>query len=379
MSRPRSEPELPACFAVVLPGLEELAGEEIKALFKGEVKRSQPGLLVFRVPDISRSLLNLRTTEDVYVLAWGTDQLTYRAEDLKKILAWTARDVNWDRLLKIHHAIRPKPKGKPTYRLVVQMTGTHGYRRVDARKALARGLEGKLPASWRHAEENAAIEIWMIIHGATAVCGIRLSDRTMRHRTYKSEHLPASLRPTLAAAMVRLGELKPNQVILDPMCGAGTILAEVLSLAKSGPFRVRYEKVQEDEGPRTNLKVLGGDWEREAVRSATSNLRHLGEPWLARWDARQLPLPEASVDRILCNLPFGKQIGEEEDIGPLYQETLPEFDRVLKPGGKAVLLVANAQLIRQATRELSWKLVRSIQVRILGQRATAMVFKKEAN
>src|SRR5438128_3351665 len=106
------------------------------------------------------------------------------------------------------------------------MTGEHGYRRADARKALAEGLAGKLPASWRPAEENAAVEVWLTIHGATAVCGLRLSDRTMRHRTYKQDHLPASLRPTVAAAMVRLAEARPNQVFLDPMCGAGTILAE---------------------------------------------------------------------------------------------------------------------------------------------------------
>src|SRR5439155_8158347 len=139
-----------------------------------------------------------RTTEDIFLLAWGTDKLTYRAEDLDHIRRWTAHDADWTQLLRIHHALRSKPKGKPTFRLVTQMTGQHGYRRADASKALAKGLAGKLPASWRFAEENAAVEIWLTIHGATAVCGLRLSDRTMRHRTYKREHLPASLRPTVA-------------------------------------------------------------------------------------------------------------------------------------------------------------------------------------
>ncbi len=210
---------------MVSPGLEPVAGEEIVRDLGGEVKRTGRGIVVFRLDDVDQDILRLRTTEDVFLLAWGTDDLSYRAEDLERIRRWTAREFDWDRLLRIHHQVRPKPKGKPSYRLVTQMTGDHGYWRQDAREALARGLAGKIPASWRHAEENAAVEIWLTIDGASAVCGLRLSDRTMRHRTYKAEHLPASLRPTVAAAMVRLAGAGPGHVILDPMCGAGTILA----------------------------------------------------------------------------------------------------------------------------------------------------------
>jgi tRNA (guanine6-N2)-methyltransferase len=162
---------------MVMPGLEAVAEEEVKQELGAEVKRSGHGIVVFRVEEITPELLHLRTTEDVYLLGWGTDQLTYRAEDLEKIRRWTSREVDWDRFLRLHHSLRPKRAGKPTYRLVTQMTGEHGYRRVDARKALARGLEGKLPAGWKHAEENATVEVWLTIHGATAVCGLRRSGR----------------------------------------------------------------------------------------------------------------------------------------------------------------------------------------------------------
>src|SRR5579884_1663777 len=238
MSRRRADAEPPPpLYALVVPGLEAVAAEEVAGELGGEVKRSAPGLVVFRVVEPGPDLLRLRTTEDVFLLAWGTDKLTYRAEDLDRIRRWTAHDADWDRLLRLHHAIHPRPKGRPTYRLVTQMTGEHGYRRKDAAKALAQGLAGKLPASWRPAEENAAVEVWLTIHGATGVCGVRLSDRTMRHRTYKLEHLPASLRPTVAAAMVRLADAGPGQVVLDPMCGAGTILAEQLEAARGRRLR----------------------------------------------------------------------------------------------------------------------------------------------
>lgn len=359
----RAEPgPLPPCYAMVLPGLEEVAAEEISHTLGGQVKRSARGLVVFRVDEISRALLQLRTTEDVYLLAWGTDKLTHRAEDLKKIRAWTAKDVDWDRLLQLHHAIRPKPKGKPTYRLVVQMHGSHVYRRVDAREALAKGLAGKFPASWRHAEENASIEVWLTIDNDTAVCGVRLSDRSMRHRTYKAEHLPASLRPTVAGAMARLAELRPGHVVLDPMCGAGTIVAETLAaLRRAGP------------GPHL---VLGGDRERSAVRAAALNLRRLAEPLLVHWDAAWLPLADASVDRVITNPPFGKQLSSPEEIGPLYQDLVRELHRVLRPGGLAVLLVSDLPALKDATAAAGWKSLRRLRVRVLGQPAALTVWRR---
>ncbi len=362
MPRPRDETPLPPCYAMVHAGLEAVASEEIERELGGEVKRTGRGLVVFRVPTIDESLLQLRTTEDIYLLAWGTDQLTYRAEDLDKIQRWTAREADWDRLLRLHHAVRPRPKGRPTYHLVTQMEGRHGYLRRDAGKALARGLAGKLPESWRPAEENAAVEFWLTIDGAAAVCGLRLSDRTMRHRTYKLEHRPASLRPTVAAALVRLAEIKPPHVVLDPMCGAGTILAEHLAAMRA--VRVPVPP------------ALGGDIDAAAVRAAAANLRKLGQVALTQWDATQLPLEDASVDRVLSNPPFGKQLGEPEEIGPLYGRMIREYDRVLRPGGRAVLLTSAGAEMRAAVQAVGWKSLRRVTVRILGQSAAIGVWRK---
>lgn len=362
MPRSHSNPEPPACYAMVIPGLEPVAAEEIESELGGQVKKSSPGLLVFRLREIDPAVLRLRTTEDIFLLGWGTDKLTYRAEDLDRIQGWTAREVDWSRLLRIHHAIRPKPKGKPTYHLVAQMSGVHGYRRVDARDALARGLAGKLPASWRLAEENAAVEIWLTIHGSSAVCGLRLSDRTMRHRQYKAEHLPASLRPTLAAALIRLADARPGHVVLDPMCGAGTILAE--------------QREQARQANVGSLQLWGGDLDLRALRAARDNLRRLGSVALMRWDAVRLPLTSSSVDRVVSNPPFGMQLGLADEVGRLYQRMLPEYHRVLRPGGRAVLLVSNPGPLAAAAHAVGWKAGRALRVRILGLKAFITVWQK---
>jgi 23S rRNA G2445 N2-methylase RlmL len=361
-SQPMTQKALPPLYATVIPGLESIAAEELGDELGAEIKRTAPGMVVFRLDEVDSSVLRLRTTEDIFLLAWGTDQLTYRAQDLRSIEHWTAKDAKWQQLLQIHHAVRPKPSGKPTYRLVTQMTGRHGYRRVDAGKALAKGLAGKLPASWKPAEENAAVEIWLTIQGKTAVCGLRLSDRTMRHRKYKLEHIPASLRPTMAAAMVRLAGARPDNLILDPMCGAGTILAEQLAVFP--------------RSERQRIHILGGDIDREALRNTRANLHNFPPLPLLQWDATHLPLSDGLVSHILSNPPFGKQIATPEEIGPLYRQAVREMDRVLQPGGKAVLLVSDFAALKQAADNRGWKQQRRLDVRVLGQKAVLSVWRK---
>lgn len=206
------------------------------------------------------------------------------------------------------------------------------------------------------------MEVWLTINGKTAVCGVRLSDRTMRHRTWKVEHLPASLRPTMAAAMVRLGGAAPGDIILDPMCGTGTIMAEQIELSK-----------QRKAG---RVEVLGGDIDKNALRAAAANLKRVGPALLAQWDASRLPLARASVDRIISNPPFGKQLASPEEIGPLYRALVRECDRSLKDGGRAVFLVSEMRPLRDAIRPVRWQPVRQVEVRVLGQPATISVWRK---
>jgi 23S rRNA G2445 N2-methylase RlmL len=362
MARHTDAPELPALYAHVNPGLEAVAADEITRDLHGDVKRTESGVVVFRLKDITPAVLTLKTTEDVYLLAWGSDSLTYKATDLANIQKWTAKKPDWPLLLRLHHAIRPKTKGKPNFHLVCQMEGTHGYRRVDALDAMADGLNGVIPAGWLPAEENAWFEIWLTIKGKTAVSGVRLTDRTMRHRTYKTEHVAASLRPSVAGAMARLAGIGPGMTVLDPMCGAGTILAEAVSLCESRRMR--------------DVKYLGGDIDPNAVFCAGQNLGNRGAPVLTRWDSTELPLDRDSVDRIICNPPFGVQLLIPDDIEPLYEDAVKEWDRVLRPGGRAVVLVSEFDILRVEAEKYGWESTKRMKCRVLGQPAMLSVWTK---
>ncbi len=146
------------------------------------------------------------------------------------------------------------------------------------------------------------------------------------------ERLPASTTPVIAGIMCRLAKLREGDVLLDPMCGAGTLLV------------VAAESV--------NLRrVIGCDINPRAVRDARLNLARRGlTGTVLRADAGQLPVATASVDRVLANLPFGKRVGSHGDNVALYPRVLRELSRVLTSQGRVVLLTEDKNLFRQTTQ-----------------------------
>lgn len=290
-------------YAITMPGIESLAFNEIRVKQPdAEQIKVARGLTLFRTSASPATLVELRTTEDVFSslvhisgLQHGRDALrvihsaTMNANLTNAITAWR----------RAHHGGMPR-----TWRVVSQMYGSYDFRRIDAGDSVTNALRRHMPQGIRLVEDEADMEFWLWLGGGLALVGVRLSDATMRHRSYKHEHLPASLRPTIAAAMAFLTHPTPEDIVVDPFCGAGTLLTERGLLA---PYK----------------ELLGGDIREEAITMARRNARSAGvSTYIRSWDARALPLEPASVTRILTNLPFGKQIGTPAENKSLYTAAL---------------------------------------------------------
>ena len=254
-------------------------------------------------------------------------------------------------------------KSRLTFRVVVQARDSawRKYRRGDVQKAVAQAVVHGFP-KWRRVEEGADVEFWSQLVGRNALVGLRLSDATLRHRTYKAVNIPGSLRPTIARASVLLSEVEDGDVFLDPMCGAGTILIE---RALAGRHRL----------------LLGGDIESTAVSGTIENFGGRHKPWrIALWDAGHLPLTAGSVDQVVCNLPWDRRFATgAAGMKKLYRHVLREVSRVMKPGGRGVFLTKRTDVFREALSGLTYmRIVHQTEpVAVLGQRARLVVVHKQ--
>ncbi len=262
----------------------------------------------------------------------------------------------------LQHAQKPSGKGVTTFRVIVQASDVdwRHYRRNEMQRALGRGIRRRF-RRWKKVEDDAGLEFWVQQAGQAALVGLRLTDRTMRHRDYKVANLPASLRPTVARAMVWLAGVGSDDVVVDPMCGVGTVMIE---RALAGRYRV----------------LLGGDTGEDAMRCAVQNFGRKHRPrGICRWNATAMPLRSGSVDKVVCNLPWGHLVGSKEELEPLYAGALKEGRRVLKPSGRAVFLTSEFEPFSRALdSDAGWRLHEQLRnIRVLGRRADIFVVESE--
>ncbi len=341
-------------YVMTMPGLETVAFSEIRAQFPdAELVKFARGIALFRTKASPEDLLALRTVEDVFFALAHVQGLGHGPDALRVIHSAT-QNANIPKALALwrraHGGEQPT-----TWRVVSQKSGSHDFRRVDAGRAVSNALQRAMPRALRQVRDDSDLEVWLWLSGSELLVGVRLSDATMRHREYKREHLPASLRPTVAAAMSLLSRPSEKDIVLDPLCGAGTILVERGLMA---PFD----------------RIIGGDSEDEAVGMARRNARAAGIVATIRpWDARSLPLDDASVTRILSNLPFGKKVGSPETNADLYQALVEEFGRVLTPDGLMVTLTSEDRLWHTILRDHGWKIVKKVVLVVLGLPASIFI------
>ncbi len=137
-----------------------------------------------------------------------------------------------------------------------------------------------------------------------------LGEESQHRRSYRVEEHMASLKPTLAQALLKLAE--PFESLLDPMCGSGTIPIEA---ALTDPHR----------------KYFCFDVDKESVRKAIINSLVAGVKGLIAFgivDVRAIYNVVNHVDVVVSNPPYGIRMGSPRKIIEFYNEMAPSISKV---------------------------------------------------
>ena len=148
-------------YAQTMPGVEEIAWLEIRKRLKNVSFREylfakeQNGIVLFDYDGPPEKLLQLRSTEDVFLEAVSQQKVSRGREDLKQIGTLVHKSESFGRaansLLRYRKFSHP-----PTYRVVSRKYGQHQYRRKDFESVVMRGIQARYPR-WTPVADQAQV------------------------------------------------------------------------------------------------------------------------------------------------------------------------------------------------------------------------------
>lgn len=345
-----------AYYTTAVGGLESIVRREISERLCGadvETISTGRGRIYFRYGGPPANTLALRSVEHVFAAVMQSEGLPADKTGLEAIRAQMAA-CDLSEALATHAQIHGA-RDNPSFRCTSKRVGEHQYGSMDIMAAAGAGIQERY--GWRVDLEHYDYDIHVDVDGDRMTVGLRLTRNSL-HRRGRIAHVAASLNPTIGYAMNVLTDPQPDEVFVDPTCGAGTVLLERAAL---GPAR-----------------MIGGDLFSQAIAAARANLEaNCVAAALLRWDARRLPLASESVDKVCANLPWGRRAGSHIVNKHLYAPLVREIARVLRVGGLAVLLTLEKRMLSRCLSRHGWlRTIETLPLSVGGLRPAIFVVRK---
>lgn len=355
---------MPAYFARCLRGLEDFCEAELSAIEGLGIKGKRIRSLFFEYTGSPQTLLEVSSLDDVFIHKGSLSEINHTRAMLSEIperLPALLHDLDKD--IELIRKLRDLPQD-PSYSLTIGLQGKKNFSRFELQDKILPLFQTRLNGKHilnEKGSEGGDLDFRISLEGNQLELGIRLAEKPLHRREYKLHSRPGSTKAPLAYIMASLAQIEPAHAVLDPCCGVGTILIEA---SKAFP----------------QAKYTGIDISEESLSSAKANAQ-LADCRIdfQEGDVRNLSLEAQSIDRIISNPPWGRQVASHLELDRFYKEMYGEWKRLLKIDGKLVVLTDQEEVMANLLKhEADFQEVETYELSLFGSVVKLYLWQKIA-
>jgi putative N6-adenine-specific DNA methylase len=329
-------------------GLESVVKREVQHLGFDQIRVS-PGKVEFEaeIEDIPRVNLWLRAADRVLLKIGEFKALTFdELFEGTKALPWE----DW---------ITKDGQFTVTGKSVKSTLGSIRACQSIVKKAVVERLKEHYQTEWFE-ETGPEFTIQVAMLNDIATLTIDTSGSGLNRRGYRKQSVQAALKETLAAGLVQLSFWNKDRLLIDPMCGSGTILIEAAMIARNIAPGLKREFASEKwpaipgyawhsakrDAHQAILKdpplqIFGYDIDPQAIKASMANARGAGVG--ADIVFEQKDITDLWIDQqygiVISNPPYGIKIGDFQELNQMYISIHKTFRK--KTGWSLYILTAD--------------------------------------
>jgi putative N6-adenine-specific DNA methylase len=206
------------------------------------------------------------------------------------------------------------------------------------KKAVVERLKTAYQLDW-FPETGAEFTIQLALVRNSALLTLDTSGAGLHKRGYREEAGEAPLKESFAAGLVQLSFWQPDRLLIDPMCGSGTILIEAALLGRNiapglhrsfaaegwpaipaEAWAEAREAAQKAIIPSGDLQLQGYDIDPASIEIACSNAAKAGvadDIVFEVKDVKKLWIDQ-EFGIVITNPPYGIRLAEYRDLNAIY-------------------------------------------------------------
>ncbi len=327
-------------------GLEAIAGAELTELGLSNATTLYPGMVECAGPPSAIPLLNTRGRTIHRVLLELARGECHSLDEIADLVA----EVEVPQYLDADQSFAAR----------AQRRGEHPFESPEVESRVGQAIIDSYRASERPPVdlEDPDLIFRVFVREQRVIVTIDTTgQRSLHRRQERTVEHEAPIRPTMAAAMYRLAAPRPGEVVVDPMCGCGTIPLEAAAVELGRPVdsgqelafrRLRCPAIESERGDFLDqrhetvaVNSIGADIDEQAVAGARKNARTAGLAGTISFAVANAREQLLGGDVVVTDMPFGIRTGG--DVRPLYHDFAAQL--AASPCRRAVIHTTRANLL----------------------------------